>query len=211
MLSFFIIVAVIIVTICVFLFVKPNPNAKTKRNNYNTAANYINRFNELIKQYNQTNNRYLMELQKTERKIVMCNDFDAQKQFETITFEYERTCNEANEYINRCRTCIEQKDFAGSGYCMEQLLSVLTSMDNIISSLNNITPKHNEYQFHKQSDIDTKTTETNAPFQFFIGCKTKEEADVRYRSLAKAFHPDSKGGDETMFLRMQKEYEALRW
>lgn len=46
-------------------------------------------------------------------------------------------------------------------------------------------------------------------FSFFEGCRTKAEADKRYRALAKAFHPDTGCGDENMFNKMKEEYDNL--
>lgn len=44
---------------------------------------------------------------------------------------------------------------------------------------------------------------------FFAGCTTKEQVQQRYRTLAKAYHPDSGSGDTETFEKVQAEYEAL--
>lgn len=45
---------------------------------------------------------------------------------------------------------------------------------------------------------------------FFTGCNSREQLDKRYRELCKAYHPDSAGGDQTLFVDMQLEYKELK-
>lgn len=45
---------------------------------------------------------------------------------------------------------------------------------------------------------------------FFSGCNTADKLEKRYRSLCKAYHPDTEGGDTDTFQKMQEEYEALK-
>ena len=46
--------------------------------------------------------------------------------------------------------------------------------------------------------------------KFFAGCDTEEKVEARYKSLSRAFHPDSKGGDEEMFKKMKEEYDEIK-
>lgn len=45
---------------------------------------------------------------------------------------------------------------------------------------------------------------------FFSGCNTAEKLDKRYKSLCKAYHPDSPTGDEETFKELQAEYEKMK-
>lgn len=45
---------------------------------------------------------------------------------------------------------------------------------------------------------------------YFSGCNTMEKLEKRYRSLCKAYHPDSEGGDSESFQRMREEYLAMK-
>lgn len=45
---------------------------------------------------------------------------------------------------------------------------------------------------------------------FFSGCTTPEKLEKRYKSLCKAYHPDTEGGDTETFQRMQEEYAMLK-
>lgn len=45
---------------------------------------------------------------------------------------------------------------------------------------------------------------------FFSGCTNIEKLEKRYKSLCKAYHPDSEGGDTETFQKMQEEYTALK-
>ena len=45
---------------------------------------------------------------------------------------------------------------------------------------------------------------------FFSGCTTPEKLENRYKSLCKAYHPDTAGGDTESFQKLQAEYTALK-
>lgn len=45
---------------------------------------------------------------------------------------------------------------------------------------------------------------------FFTGCSSRGQLDKRYRELCKAYHPDSVGGDQDLFVEMQLEYRELK-
>lgn len=45
---------------------------------------------------------------------------------------------------------------------------------------------------------------------FFTGCDNRAQLDKRYRELCKAYHPDSAGGDQDLFVEMQSEYKELK-
>lgn len=45
---------------------------------------------------------------------------------------------------------------------------------------------------------------------FFSGCNNIEKLEKRYKSLCKAYHPDSEGGDTETFQKMQEEYNTLK-
>jgi len=204
--SSIIIVAVIVTAVLILIFVKPNPNRVSSKNN--ALSNMVDRHNRLIKQYNQLNNECMAEIQKLELKIMLCNDVEAQSQMEQVLKSFSMEREVAIDYMNRSNTCLDNRDIAGSSYCLDNMVETLESMNRIIRSLDKITPKNNMYQDAYQSDTNMQKTST---VQFFNGCYTKEAADARYKSLAKAFHPDSKGGDTEMFRMMQDEYNNLRW
>ena len=203
--SIVLIISIIIATVCALLFVKPNPKnrKRTVTKVYDDLHAAVNRYNELIRQYNQTNESYLITMQKVERNIILCNDFEAQDQLQSLVSEYESVCNVANDYIKRSNGCINEHDVAGAFYCMDSLKNALSKMDNITRSFQKITPKMNH------TIEEPKIVEAKPTLQFFRGCNSKEEIDARYRSLAKAFHPDCKGGDETLFRQMIDEYKTL--
>lgn len=61
--------------------------------------------------------------------------------------------------------------------------------------------------------IARQKEETGNPIKnatFFSGCNTLDKLEKRYKSLCKAYHPDSEGGDEETFKTLQVEYEQLK-
>lgn len=52
--------------------------------------------------------------------------------------------------------------------------------------------------------------EKNNSISFFKGCDTLEKLNKRYKSLAKAYHPDMEAGDTEMMQIINSEYERLK-
>lgn len=71
-----------------------------------------------------------------------------------------------------------------------------------------------EKQRKEVKDLAEKLRKANAdPVQasvFFAGCNNAEKLEKRYKSLCKAYHPDTEGGDTETFQKMQEEYAALK-
>lgn len=64
-----------------------------------------------------------------------------------------------------------------------------------------------------QKTVDRQKEEAGDPIKasvFFSGCTTQEKLEKRYKSLCKAYHPDSEGGDEESFKNLQAEYEKIK-
>lgn len=188
----------------IVLFAKPNPN--NKKIQVQTTNYFVERYNQLIHKYNQTNEQFLINMQQMERKIAICHDTDTYEQLKKLVSNYERICSIANDYFKRASDCLNDNNYSAVSYCINQLDDTINEMDQIAVSINKITPKVSGYKFDTSNQNETKPV-----LQFFDGCNTKEEADARYKNLAKAFHPDNKGGNETLFRNMNEEYKSLRW
>lgn len=81
--------------------------------------------------------------------------------------------------------------------------------------------QRNYYQDDTNGDYDEysdKAYDENTPVfspqlscdVFFVGCKTAEEVEMRYRSLAKVYHPDMPTGNKETFQQVLNEYERVR-
>ena len=103
---------------------------------------------------------------------------------------------------------------------IEHVESELLSLDEFYSKLQHLlsnisyaSSSNDDFSrwFEQEENKEeyTNTSKTSDSFSFFEGCKTKTEADKRYRALAKAFHPDTGCGDENMFNKMKEEYDNL--
>lgn len=61
---------------------------------------------------------------------------------------------------------------------------------------------------------DASFTEESAPKEidavYFKGCRNVRELSLRYKALAKIYHPDSEGGDVESFKLLQQEFEKLK-
>ncbi len=70
---------------------------------------------------------------------------------------------------------------------------------------------HNDQDDSKHQRTQNQSKEFEISEEgFFLGCKTKDELEKRYKMLVKAFHPDTGYGDETLFKNMTAEYNKLK-
>lgn len=64
-----------------------------------------------------------------------------------------------------------------------------------------------------QTLVEKQRRENANPAQssvFFAGCSDMEKLEKRYKTLCKAYHPDTGGGDTETFQKMQEEYNTIK-
>lgn len=160
---------------------------------YDNLNQYINRYNELTGLFDA-------KFQNKRKEAVICHDQCSLAELNSISEQY------INYKLSVENQILESKqNFHNQEYEISKphiINAGLSSINNLLKELDLITPEEPVFEEPVQ-------TQTASSVTYFSGCNTKEEADKRYKALAKAFHPDMGYGDESSFNAMQKEYDNL--
>ena len=206
----------IFIVICVMsaLFLLTATKPKQKKNissneEYMNAKRNIDELNHCIDKYNNIIQTFEIKFNNKKNECIRMCDSNSLSMLGDIEEEYERLRVIAENTIINAKSEIEH-----NFYCMDSLKSLsvaLSSMKNLTKSLDEIFPEYqrNEGNEERKTFTENYSSKSNPTSAYFSGCKTKEEADRRYKALAKAFHPDMGCGDEKSFIAMQKEYDGL--
>lgn len=187
--------------------------AYSQNANFNEIERACNLFNKYITEYNnlqqQFTNQYNVKIAEAQtisdiqmiKEILLYNeDFD----------KYSAVLNQRLENIRGILNSGQAKHVENELLSLDEFyskLKLLLSNLSYVSSGNDDFSKWFEQEEDKEEYINT--SKDSGSLSFFEGCKTKTEADKRYRALAKAFHPDTGCGDEIMFTKMKEEYDNL--
>lgn len=152
---------------------------------------YINRFNELTGLFDA-------KFQNKRKEAVICHDQCSLAELNSISEQY------INYKLSVENQILESKqNFHNQEYEISKphiINAGLSSINNLLKELDLIIPEEPAFE---------EPTQAASSVSYFSGCNTKEEADKRYKALAKAFHPDMGYGDESSFNAMQEEYNSL--
>lgn len=106
--------------------------------------------------------------------------------------EYLRNLTEITEICNDHKNGIPAKTW-------KRLLPQINQLDSQRENVQKLVTRHKS---EMSNPVMTAT--------YFSGCDTLNKLEKRYKSLCKAYHPDSEGGDEETFKTIQKEYERVK-
>lgn len=185
----------------------------SQNTNFNEIERACNLFNKYATEYNtlrqQFANQYnvkiaeaqtISDMQMIKELLLYNEDFD----------KYSAVLNQRLENIRGILNSGQAKHVENELLSLDEFyskLKLLLSNLSYVSSGNDDFSKWFEQEEDKEEYINT--SKDSGSLSFFEGCKTKTEADKRYRALAKAFHPDTGCGDEIMFTKMKEEYDNL--
>lgn len=160
---------------------------------YDNLNRYINKYNELTGLFD-------VKFQNKRKEAVICHDQYSLAELNSISEQY------TNYKLSVENLILETKqNFHNQEYNISKphiINASLSSINNLLKELDLIIPEEPDSEEPVQ-------TQTASSVTYFSGCSTKEEADKRYKALAKAFHPDMGYGDESSFNAMQEEYNNL--
>lgn len=163
--------------------------------------------NDTLHKWNSVTDKMNMNLDRKKREIILARDAQASSALSNLVREFNVIADDVSNYIMRSSFCIDRKDPTGSLYCTDRIKELIVKALAISNTVEELTVEaFDEPHVHSQrrSTFDLSHIELS----FFSGCKSKAEVESRYRSLAKAFHPDNKGGDKTMFEELQRQHET---
>ncbi|MBR5356693.1 MAG: hypothetical protein IK121_07220 [Lachnospiraceae bacterium] len=204
------IIILILVTLLVLLLKflpKPAQNPAFR------SAKEVDKFNLAIEAHNKAghmwgtiSNDMNDILDKKKREIILKRDGQSSSVLANLVNEFNFIADEVNNYMTRSSTCLDARNIPGSEYCMNALSYCFNKANAIVDTVKNMTIT----DYTGNIPVGITPSKSTQSMSLFSGCNTKEEIDARYRSLAKAFHPDSRGGDETMFKELEKEYKEVK-
>lgn len=167
----------------------------------------IDKFNNIQNTFSEINRETSVILMRKKNDVVMAGDIDAYTRLRFFVDKYNHVSDLIVDYLKRSCDCLNQKDYSGSDYCLDQVESYLDELKLYSDSISKIEIKEN-FEEQEQQTVEPTPEHENIS-SFFNGCSTKEEITARYRSLSKAFHPDNKGGSAIMFNKLQEEYRKI--
>lgn len=164
---------------------------------YQTKQIYDN-LNQYINRYNELTGLFDVKFQNKRKEAVICHDQCSLAELNSISEQY------INYKLSVENQILESKqNFYNQEYEISKphiINAGLSSINNLLKELDLIIPEEPVFE---------EPTQAASSVTYFSGCNTKEEADKRYKALAKAFHPDMGYGDESSFNAMQEEYNSL--
>lgn len=169
----------------------------------------IDKFNNIQNTFSEINRETSAILMRKKNDVIMAGDIDAYTRLRFFVDKYNHVSDLIADYLKRSCDCLNQKDYSGSDYCLEQVESYLDELKLYSDSISKIEVKESFEEQEQQVIEPTPEHEHGSISSFFDGCSTKEEITARYRSLSKAFHPDNKGGSAIMFNKLQEEYRKI--
>ena len=150
-------------------------------------------------------------------------------EIDEVLYEYISVVNEhlelIEDFMDEVKGAIElQKNELLENSCNEYLRNLSDVSDELAQSRGNLSEQDVSRlkplirKLDRQRDNIRKMIEKQAEIldnparnsMFFVGCNTREKLDKRYKSLCRAYHPDSEGGDEETFKALNAEYTKLK-
>ena len=202
----------IVITIIAIITMATTPS-KSKNNEGKKLEDQIN---SCIRDYNDVQQQFVTRYNKILSKTIDYNDMTAlesiDKIYDTYAF-YQKRFDDNLKCINQIaeNPHIQKSDLGKINRLDEEMQAIITKMKIEESNITGVSPQEQFNEDDFDFDNEPQPEPANNNLNFFKGCNTKEMADKRYRSLAKAFHPDTGTGDTDLFAELQNEYEKLKF
>ena len=181
--------------------------------NFNDTEKACNLFNRYVIEYNNLQQRFTNQYNVKIAEAQTISDMQMMKELLLYNEDFDKCSAVLNQRLENIR---EMLNSGQAKYVENELLSLdefYSKLKLLLSNLSYVSSGNDDFSkwFEQEEDKEeyTNTSKDSGSLSFFEGCKTKTEADKRYRALAKAFHPDTGCGDETMFTKMKEEYDNL--
>lgn len=195
----------LIAFVLVILFVKPNKkNKHGMHTTKQTRSSQVEQYNIYVSQMNKLNSSITTVVNNMVRLATLYNNKEAIRSIGELVEEINKRNDYIDDYFKRAGDCLSAHDTTGCNYCLSAIKADMDVLEELYHKVQDISITKQE-----EKQINKPKSETPLSYHFFNGCKNKEDADIRYRNLSKALHPDAKGGDTTLFQEMQNEYERF--
>ena len=212
MLFIVLIIVVIVITASRKTAVHNRNEGYSQNTNFDGLEQACDLFNRYITEYNilqqQFTNQYNVKIAEAQA----VSDMQMIKELLSYNEDFDKYSVVLSQRLENTRVMLN----SGQAKHVENELSNLDELYSklrlLLSNLSYVSSSNDDFSkwFEQEEKKEYKNaSNVSGGLSFFEGCKTKAEADKRYRALAKAFHPDTGCGDENMFNKMKEEYDSL--
>lgn len=184
----------------------------SQNTDFNEIEQACNLFNRYVIEYNNLQQQFANQYNVRMTEAQTSSDMQMMKELLSYKEDFDKYSTVLNQRLENIREILndgQAKHVEDELSSLDEFYSKLRLLLSNLSyvSTNDDFSKWFEQEEKKEEYVNIKKSSDN--FSFFEGCKTKAEADKRYKALAKAFHPDTGCGDENMFNKMKEEYDNL--
>ncbi len=165
----------------------------------------IDIYNTYVERVQSISELFISELNKKQRLIVLQQDGYANQKCMFLVEEFNKSSDTIETRLHECKEHLNNGQSNGIESILADLDDDILNLKTIYKNLCAIKIERNSFD----TVFQTQTTETVSSVSYFSDCDTKEKLSARYKSLVKAFHPDTKSGNEEMFKAIQKEYDEM--
>lgn len=184
----------------------------SQNTDFNEIERACNLFNRYVIEYNNLQQQFANQYNVKMTEAQTISDMQMMKELLLYKEDFDKYSAILNRWIENIREILN----SGQAKYVENELSNLdefySKLRLLLSNLSYVSSSNDDFSrwFEQEEKKEYKNaSNVSGGFSFFEGCKTKAEADKRYKALAKAFHPDTGCGDENMFNKMKEEYDSL--
>lgn len=209
---------IVLIIVIIAITVSGKTAARNRNEGYSQNTNFdeveraCNLFNRYVTEYNNLQQQFVNQYNVKIAEAQTIGDMQMMKELLSYNEDFDKYSAVLNRWIGNIRGILN----SGQAKYVENELSNLDEFYNklrlLLSNLSYVSSSNDDFSrwFEQEEKKEYKNaSNVSGGFSFFEGCKTKAEADKRYRALAKAFHPDTGCGDESMFNKMKEEYDSL--
>lgn len=184
----------------------------SQNTDFNEIEQACNLFNRYVIEYNNLQQQFANQYNVRMTEAQTSSDMQMMKELLSYKEDFDKYSTVLNQRLENIRKMLND----GQAKHVEDELSSLdefySKLRLLLSNLSYVNSSNDDFSkcFEQEEKKEYKNVSNiSGSLSFFEGCKTKAEANKRYRALAKAFHPDTGCGDETMFNKMKEEYDNL--
>lgn len=184
----------------------------SQNTDFNEIERACNLFNRYVIEYNNLQQQFANQYNAKMTEAKTISDMQMMKELLSYKENFDKYSAVLKQRLENIRGMLNNEQAKHVENELSNLDEFYSKLRLLLSNLSYVSSSNDDFSrwFEQEEKNEYKNvSNVSGGFSFFEGCKTKAEADKRYRALAKAFHPDTGCGDENMFNKMKEEYDSL--
>lgn len=207
-----IIVVIAIAALGEEISVRKSNKTYSQNTDFNEIEQACNLFNRYVIEYNNLQQQFANQYNVKMTEVQTIRGIQMMKELLSYKENFDKYSTILKQRLENIRGILNDEQAKHVEDELSSLDEFYSKLRLLLSNLSYVSSNNDDFsKWFKQEEKKECKNASNASesLSFFEGCKTKTEADKRYRALAKAFHPDTGCGDENMFNKMKEEYDNL--